>query len=181
MSRFAAALAAALALALAPLSPAAGAAAPAQAAPEFTHSAPAAWLNSAPLTLQSLRGQVVLLDVWTTDCWNCYRSFAWLRSVERRHGAQGLHIITVHSPEFEREKDRRGILARLAQHELGGTVVMLDDDFSYWKALGNRYWPAFYLIDRQGRIRHRLVGEQHEGQPGAVQFEATLRELIAER
>ena len=147
-------------------------------APEFTQREQATWLNSPPLTLAGLRGKVVLLDVWTTDCWNCYRSFPWVKSLEQQFASKGLVIIGIHTPEFEREKDRAGILARLKKYDLA-YPQLLDDDFSYWNALGNRYWPAFYLIDKQGRIQQILVGEQHSGNLSATRFAAHIAELLA--
>lgn len=165
------------------VTPFARAAAPASTistpAPEFPHTRQASWLNSPPLTLASLRGKVVLLDIWTTDCWNCYRSFPWLRGVTDRFSGRGLVVIGVHSPEFEHEKDRRAIAARLAQYQLTNPQ-MLDDDFAYWRRLDNQYWPAFYLIDRQGRIRQLLVGEQHSGDRSARNFEAAIDTLLDE-
>jgi thiol-disulfide isomerase/thioredoxin len=165
------------------LTPLALAAGPAVAvntpAPEFPHTRESSWLNSPPLTLAGLRGQVVLLDIWTTDCWNCYRSFPWLRRVTDRFAKHGLVVIGVHSPEFESEKNRAGIAARLAQYQLTNPQ-MLDDDFAYWRRLDNRYWPAFYLIDKQGRIRQLLVGEQHIGDGSARKFEAEIQALLDE-
>ncbi len=165
------------------LTPLALAAGPAVAgntlAPEFPHIRESSWLNSPPLTLASLRGKVVLLDFWSTDCWNCYRSFPWLRRVTDRFASHGLVVIGVHSPEFEHEKDRGGIAARLAQYQLTNPQ-MLDDDFAYWRRLDNRYWPAFYLIDKQGRIRQLLVGEQHSGDRSARNFEAEIETLLSE-
>lgn len=150
-----------------------------RAAPEFTHTGAEQWLNSAPLSLRALRGQVVLLDIWTTDCWNCYRSFPWLKRVIDRYGGRGLVTIGVHSPEFEREKNRSAIQARLAHYDLTNPQ-MLDDDFSYWNMLGNRFWPAFYLIDKHGRIREMLVGEQHHGDRSAAAFEQRIDTLLRE-
>ena len=149
-----------------------------RAAPEFTQTALAAWINSPPLRLAGLRGKVVLIDVWTFECWNCYRSFPWLKSVEARFGPKGLVVVGVHSPELERERDPKAVAAKV--HEFGlGHPVMIDNDFRYWKALGNRVWPAFYLIDQQGRIRERFVGETHAGEPQAKRIEAAIADLLA--
>lgn len=148
-------------------------------APEFTRSDAASWINSPPLRLADLRGQVVLLDIWTFECWNCYRSFPWLNDLESRLGPRGLRVIGIHSPEFEHERDRTAVAAKVAEFGLAHPV-MIDNDFAYWKALGNRYWPAFYLIDKQGRIRERFVGETHAGEPRALRIEETLRALLAE-
>lgn len=151
----------------------------ARPAPEFTHTEPTDWLNSEPLTLKDLRGKVVLLDVWTFACWNCYRSFPWLHQLEAKYQDQGLQVIGVHSPEYEHERDRAQLMAKIKQFKLTHPQ-MIDNDFSYWKALGNRYWPAFYLIDKQGQIRARYVGETHIGDRRALAIEKTVSALLAE-
>lgn len=148
-------------------------------APEFTHRRPADWLNSAPLRLADLRGQPVLLDIWTFDCWNCYRSIPWLQSLERKYGPRGLRIVGVHSPEFEREKIPANVAAKVREFGIR-YPVMLDNDLSYWRALHNRYWPAFYLVDKQGRLRDVFIGETHRGDTRARAAEARIEALLAE-
>lgn len=148
-------------------------------APEFTHTSEAEWLNSKPLTLASLKGQVVMVEFWTFECWNCYRSFPWLNAVYQRLQPQGLALIGVHTPEFAREKVRANIAAKLIEFDVKNPV-MIDNDFSTWNAFGNRYWPAFYLIDKQGRVRAAFAGETHKGDAQAVAIEAKLAELLAE-
>lgn len=148
-------------------------------APGFTHGAAADWINSPPLALADLRGHVVLLDVWTFDCWNCYRSIPWLKQVEQRYRSQGLRLVGVHTPEFEHERVRSAVERKVK--EFGIThPVMLDNDYSYWRALENRYWPAYYLIDARGNLRARFVGEMHSGQRGARAVEAHIEELLRE-
>src|SRR5256885_9140785 len=73
---------------------------------------PNAWLHSAPLRVEDLAGDVVLVDVWTFECWNCYRSFPWLHALEKRMTGKHFRVIGVHSPEFEREKIRASIEAK---------------------------------------------------------------------
>lgn len=73
-------------------------------APEFTHQGKDDWINSAPLSLSSLRGRVLLVDFWTFDCWNCYRSFPWLNAVHEMFASRNLQIVGVHSPEFRHER-----------------------------------------------------------------------------
>lgn len=148
-------------------------------APEFTHASAQDWLNSAPLKLADLRGRVVLLDVWTFECWNCYRSLPWVNALHARLAARGLALIGVHTPEFERERLRANIEAKLAEFQVRNPV-MIDNDYSYWNALGNRYWPAFYLIDKQGRLRASYVGETHAGDAQAREVEAMIEQLLAE-
>jgi thiol-disulfide isomerase/thioredoxin len=148
-------------------------------APEFTHEAANEWLNSPPLSLRELRGQVVLLDFWTFECWNCYRSFPWLKALQKRFADRPVRIIGVHSPEFERERDHRQVAAKMEEFGLDHPV-MVDNDFSYWKAMHNRYWPAFYLIDKRGVVRHVYFGETHEGDSQARRIGTALARLARE-
>jgi thiol-disulfide isomerase/thioredoxin len=148
-------------------------------APEFTRTDARSWINSPPLRIADLRGQVVLIDVWTFECWNCYRSFPWLNALERRLGPEGLRVVGIHSPEFDRERDPAAVAAKVKEFELHHPV-MIDNDFAYWKALGNRFWPAFYLVDKEGRIRYRFVGETHAGDDQARRIERAIRKLLAE-
>ncbi|MEX2525211.1 MAG: redoxin family protein [Gammaproteobacteria bacterium] len=148
-------------------------------APAFTHTGEREWLNSEPLTWDDLKGRVVLLDFWTFDCWNCYRSFPWLRSLETRLEPRGLQVIGVHTPEFEHEKVRENVAAKIEEFRLYHPVMM-DNDFSYWNAMNNRFWPAFYIIDKQGRVRAVFYGETHKGDRRAKQIETIIRELLQE-
>ncbi|MEM6640757.1 MAG: redoxin family protein [Pseudomonadota bacterium] len=147
--------------------------------PEFTQTAESAWINGGPLVRSDLAGRVTLVDIWTFECWNCYRSIPWLKTLESQFDAEDFGIVGIHTPEFEHEKDRGRVLSKAA--EFGVThPVMLDNDFGYWRALNNRYWPAFYIVDRKGRIRGRFVGETHAGDKRAQSIEALIAELIAE-
>lgn len=148
-------------------------------APEFTHLETSKWLNSGPLSMKALKGNVVFLDVWTFACWNCYRSFPWLRAMEARFKGRPLRVIGVHTPEFEREKVRANVARHIKKYRLEHPVMM-DNDFSYWRALANRYWPAFYIIDKKGIIRAVFIGETHSGTPRAKAIEATIEKLLAE-
>jgi thiol-disulfide isomerase/thioredoxin len=147
--------------------------------PEFTTSAAQHWMNSQPLRVADLRGQVLLVDVWTFGCWNCYRSFPWLTGLEARLAEQPFMVIGIHSPEFEHERDPARVAAKIEEFKLHHPV-MLDNDFSYWQALGNRYWPAYYLVDKQGVIRHLHVGETHAGDARAQLIEEQIHGLLAE-
>ncbi len=150
-----------------------------RAAPELTQRNASAWINSPPLKLADLRGKVVLVDFWAYGCWNCYRSFPWLKSLEARYAAQGLQVIGVHTPEFDHEKIRANVERKV--EEFGLThPVMLDNDYAYWKAIGNRYWPTFYLLDRRGRVRGYYIGETHPGDRNARALEEQLQRLLNE-
>jgi thiol-disulfide isomerase/thioredoxin len=147
--------------------------------PAFTARDSKSWINSAPLRVQDLRGKVLLVDVWTFECWNCYRSFPWLHQLEDALRGEAFTVIGIHSPEFERERDPAAVQAKV--QEFGLThPVMIDNDMRYWQALGNRYWPAFYLVDKRGRIRSLYVGETHADTAQARKIEAELRALLAE-
>jgi thiol-disulfide isomerase/thioredoxin len=147
-------------------------------APELTHSAASEWINSPPQSLAALRGQPVLIEFWTFDCINCRRTLPWLKAVQQRYAKDGLAIISVHTPELEHEKNPTNV--RQAVTRLGISYpVMLDHDFSYWSALRNQYWPAFYLIDSRGRIVAEQIGELHEGQARGDDFERQIKRALA--
>ncbi len=166
------------ALALALLCSRTNAATP-SALPEFTAKDQRDWINSKPLRRADLRGKVVLLDIWTFECWNCYRSFPWLNTLEKRLGPRGLLVVGIHSPEYDRERERSAVAAKAREFDLRHPI-MIDNDFRYWKALGNHVWPAFYLVDKQGRIRDRFVGETHAGEAQADTIENAIVDLLAE-
>lgn len=89
-------------------------------------------------------------------------------------------MIGVHAPEFEHEKDRANVVAKVEEFGLEHPV-MIDNDFSYWRALGNRYWPTYYIVGREGRIRGVFIGETHEGDRRAAAIEALVERLLNQR
>jgi len=147
--------------------------------PEFTQVDELAWLNSKPLTRADLRGKVVLIDIWTYGCWNCYNSFPWLRSVEEKFADQDFTVIGIHTPEFDREKVRENVVKKIEEFKLHHPVMM-DNNFAYWRALNNKYWPAYYIVDKQGNIRDAFIGETHEGDRRAKKIEKTIAKLLKE-
>lgn len=127
-------------------------------APEFTGLGE--WFNGegTPRTLKELRGRVVLIDFWTYSCVNCIRTLPHIRAWDRAYRDRGLTIVGVHTPEFAFEKEPANV--RKAIRDLGVTwPVALDSDYGTWNAWGNRYWPAKYLIDRNGDVRAFHFGE----------------------
>lgn len=150
-------------------------------APEKVLARPAAefvgiteWVNSEPLTLAGLRGQVVLVDFWTYSCINCQRTQPYLNAWNDRYRDSGLVIVGVHAPEFAFEQlpanVERAVRAAKITYPVG-----LDNDFATWNAYGNRYWPAKYLIDREGTIRYT-----HFGEGAYAETESRIRELLGE-
>ena len=116
------------------------------------------WLNSEPLTAEELRGRVVLVDIWTYSCVNWLRTLPYVRAWAERYRERGLVVVGVHCPEFGFEHDLDNV--RHATRELDVDYpVVIDNDFDIWQSLANRYWPALYLVDRDGRIRFHHFGE----------------------
>ncbi|SOC15968.1 cytochrome c biogenesis protein CcdA [Rhodobacter sp. JA431] len=132
------------------------------------------WLNSEPLTAEDLRGKVVLIDFWTYSCINCLRAIPYVKAWAETYGPQGLVVIGVHAPEFAFEKDPRNVTR--AANDLGITYpVALDNDYAIWRAFQNRFWPAHYFVDAEGRIRHH-----HFGEGGYEESEQVIQQLLAE-
>ena len=148
-------------------------------APDFTQQSEHGWINSKPLSLNQLRGRVVLLDFWTFDCWNCYRSFPWLRELEHKLAEEPFTVVGIHTPEFSHERVRENVEAKVKEFKLRHPVMM-DNEFIYWQAMGNRYWPTFYILDKQGQVRSVYIGETHSDSEQAKAIEADIRELLSE-
>ena len=127
------------------------------------------WLNSPPLTPESLRGKVVLVDFWTFTCINWRREFPYVRAWAEKYKDQGLVVIGVHTPEFEFEEKAANV-ERAAKSIAVAYPVAIDSDRKIWRAFGNQYWPALYFIDAKGRIRHQHFGEgDYEGSEKLIQ------------
>jgi cytochrome c biogenesis protein CcdA/thiol-disulfide isomerase/thioredoxin len=129
------------------------------AAPEF---AKLQWLNSPPLTMAQLKGKVVLVDFWTYSCINCVRTLPYLTGWDREYRDKGLVIVSIHSPEFAFEKDAGNVRKALARHGIAYPVA-LDNDYGTWDSFKNQYWPAHYLIGRDGNVVYTHFGEGDYG------------------
>jgi cytochrome c biogenesis protein CcdA/thiol-disulfide isomerase/thioredoxin len=133
------------------------------------------WINSKPLTLKQLRGKVVLIDFWTYSCINCLRTLPHLKAWDAAYRSKGLVIVGVHTPEFAFEHVSSNV--RSAVQRLGIRYpVVQDNGFKTWDNYANQYWPAEYLIDRAGNIRHT-----HFGEGEYPQTESLIRRLLAVR
>jgi thiol-disulfide isomerase/thioredoxin len=117
-----------------------------------------AWLNSQPLTVDGLRGKVVLINFWTYTCINWLRQLPYVRAWAEKYKDRGLTVIGVHTPEFEFEKTIDNARRALTEMRIDYPIAV-DNDYAVWRAFGNHYWPALYFIDTQGRIRHHQFGE----------------------
>ncbi|HMH58027.1 MAG TPA: redoxin domain-containing protein, partial [Galbitalea sp.] len=114
--------------------------------------------NNKPITLKSLRGKVVLVDFWAYSCINCQRSTPHLNAWYKSYAKDGFVIVGVHAPEYAFEHVPANVLASAKQQGIKYPIA-LDNEFDTWSAYSNQYWPAEYLIDAKGQVRHIAFGE----------------------
>ena len=133
------------------------------------------WFNTKPLTLAGLHGKVVLIDFWTYSCINCLRTLPHLESWYATYHAKGFTIIGVHTPEFAFEHVSSNVGAAVKRLGIRYPVVQ-DNNYGTWNAYHNQYWPAEFLIDRAGHIRHVHFGESSYGET-----EGLIRELLGDK
>jgi thiol-disulfide isomerase/thioredoxin len=132
------------------------------------------WLNSPPLTVDGLRGKVVVVEFWTYTCINWLRTLPYLRAWAETYSDHGLVVIGVHTPEFDFEHDLDNV-RRAAKDLRVNYPIVVDNDYAIWSAFDNRYWPALYFVDARGRIRHHQFGEgQYE------QSEMIIQQLLTD-
>jgi thiol-disulfide isomerase/thioredoxin len=132
------------------------------------------WINSEPLTLQSLRGRVVLIDFWTFACYNCRNTLPTVKKWDAQYRDKGLTIIGVHTPELDYESNIDNLRREVAALGIKYPVVT-DNDYATWKAYGVEAWPTLFLLDKQGRVRWTHVGEGRYDET-----EAAFKKLLAE-
>ena len=131
----------------------------------FTNHGPApelvggtGWLNTEPLTLKQLQGKVVLIDFWTYSCINCIRTLPYITKWYDKYKDQGFVVIGVHTPEFAFEKVKSNVETALQRYNIT-YPVMQDNNYKTWNAYKNQFWPAHYLIDKQGNVVYTHFGE----------------------
>ena len=117
-----------------------------------------AWINTRPLTIQNLRGKVVLVDFWTYSCVNCLRTLPYLKDWHQKYHDKGLVIIGIHAPEFEFEKKLSNVQTAVQRNGILYPVG-LDNKLVTWQNFSNSYWPAHYLINQQGQVVYTHFGE----------------------
>jgi len=141
-------------------------------APELTNTT---WLNvDAPLRIADLRGKVVIVEMWTFDCINCQHVMPSLKDWHSKYADQGLVIIGNHFPEFSYEADLNNLKNAIAENDIEYAVAQ-DNNGDTWRAYENNYWPALYLIDKQGHIRYVHIGEGRY-----KETEENIKALLAE-
>jgi cytochrome c biogenesis protein CcdA/thiol-disulfide isomerase/thioredoxin len=133
------------------------------------------WINTKPLTIEQLRGKVVLVDFWTYSCINCLRTLPHLKAWDATYRKQGLVILGVHTPEFAFEHVASNVRAAVERLGIRYPVVQ-DNRFKTWDNYSNQYWPAEYLIDKTGHVRHTHFGESRYGET-----EQLIRRLLGAR
>jgi thiol-disulfide isomerase/thioredoxin len=135
------------------------------------------WWNTPdeqPLTPEKLKGKVVLIDFWTYSCINCIRTFPFIKTMHERYADKGLVIVGVHTPEFAFEADPANVGREIEKNGFKHPIA-LDPSYATWNAYSNHYWPAEYLFDAQGRLRH-----VHFGEGAYDEGEAAIRSLLTE-
>ncbi len=133
------------------------------------------WMNSEEISsLDELKGQVVAVKFWTLGCINCIRTFDEVEALYQKYKDEGFTILWLHAPEFAYERKLENVENAVEKYWLSFPIA-LDNDFTTWRAYKNRYWPAFYLIDKEGNVRYTHFWEwKYEEKDIAVQ------ELLAE-
>jgi thiol-disulfide isomerase/thioredoxin len=131
-------------------------------------------LNSPPLTTDELRGKVVLVDFWTYTCINWLRTLGYVRAWSEKYAGHGLVVVGVHTPEFPFERDVDNVRQAVEDMRVQYPVA-LDSDYAIWEAFSNQYWPAVYIADAEGRIRHH-----HFGEGGYEECERIVQQLLRE-
>jgi len=116
------------------------------------------WINSDPLNIESLKGKVVQIDFWTFGCINCVHTLPHVQQLQNQYKDQGLVIIGVHAPEFDFEKELERVKQAVKDRKLAYPIAQ-DNQMKTWRAYANNYWPAQYLIDKQGMVRRTHFGE----------------------
>ena len=132
------------------------------------------WLNAAPLNAAALRGKVVLVDFWTYSCINCIRTVPWVRAWSDKYRDLGLTVVGVHTPEFRFEEDLANVNTAVGRFHIDFPVAV-DSSQRIWRAWGNRFWPALYLVDARGNIRYHQFGEGDYDK-----MERAIQSLLAE-
>jgi thiol-disulfide isomerase/thioredoxin len=120
------------------------------------------WINTPPLTADSLAGRVVLVEFWALQCINCHRTLPAMKKLHALYRDSGVVIVGIHTPELPAEHGRKAVEKAVADQGIP-YPVLVDDRMANWDAFENRYWPALYVIDRKGMIRDVEAGELHEG------------------
>jgi thiol-disulfide isomerase/thioredoxin len=141
-------------------------------APEFSQIQ--GWLNTQPLTVEGLKGKVVLLEFWTFDCVNCIRTLPHMSRLHRMYAGDRFVLIGIHTPELEFEKNPDNVASAVKRFRIEYPVA-IDNENATWKLYGNQYWPRHTLIDARGRVRW-----EHAGEGDYEEMQEEIRALLSE-
>lgn len=145
--------------------------------PQVGHAAPefvgiSQWINSEPLSLAELRNKAILVDFWTYSCINCVRTLPYIKKWYQAYKDKGLVVVGIHTPEFEFEKNLSNVKNAVQRFEITYPVA-LDNNYKTWQNFHNRFWPAHYLIDQNGKIQY-----MHAGEGNYLETENAIRKLL---
>ncbi len=116
------------------------------------------WLNGEPQTMANLKGKVVLVNFWTYSCINCIRSLPYLEKLYQDYSNQGLVVLGIHTPQYAFEKVTENVLTAIQRYNIHYPIIQ-DNSYAVWNAYNNQFWPAVYLVDRDGKIVYTRLGE----------------------
>jgi thiol-disulfide isomerase/thioredoxin len=134
------------------------------------------WVNGKPVVLG--KGNVNIIQFWTLGCINCKHNLPAYNRWYNQLKNEGIGFAGVHSPEFDWEKDEKTLLSSIKEHGIDYPVLP-DNLMLNWDAWQQRYWPTVYIIDKEGYIRYRWIGEL--GKKGAeAKILALARDLKKE-
>ncbi len=140
-----------------------------------------AWINSKPLKLADLKGQVVVLHFWTHGCINCIHNYPYMKAWHKKYAGKGVTVLGIHTPELAAEKQRSRIEKKVKENKLEFAIAV-DNDAKTWKAWNNQYWPCVYLIDKKGVVRYGWQGELNwNNVKGEEAMRKKIEELLAEK
>lgn len=139
------------------------------------------WINTEPLSMESLRGRVVMVHFWTFECYNCVNNYPTYKKWIKRYDPEEVLILGIHTPENESEKNTEKVSKQMEQHGLSFAVAV-DNDKANWNAWHNLWWPSVYLVDKKGRVRYWWYGElRWQGATGDQWITKRIEELRAEK
>jgi thiol-disulfide isomerase/thioredoxin len=131
------------------------------------------WFNSAPLSIASLRGKVVLVDFWTYGCVNCVNTLPHVTELYAKYKDRGLVVVGIHTPEFPFERSASNVQGALKRHGITYPVAQ-DNESRTWNAYGNQYWPAQYIVDQTGKVVY-----QHDGEGQYDEMDRLIQRLLS--
>lgn len=136
------------------------------------------WFNSEAFDIDDLKGKVTMVNFWVFSCYNCYRSIDRMSELYETYKDYGFEIVGVHTPEFESDKPAENVAENIVKRGVTWPVFQ-DNEFRTWRAYGNRFWPAFYLVDKEGVVQYQHFGEISDVYPqGYIPLKNKLEEML---